>query len=562
MDKKEKDRFFKKKNENLIFNQIINEVDFQTNEALTFTKCIFKEHVFFKEISAFEIAFLDCSFEKGLYIGKSSFNNIFLKRCKSKRDICIVSTECFLKLEFERCDIDEVDINGNYKEIYVNSSIIKKLVLKEINAEYSIEKFLVSFLGENNIKELRFESYSNYSNIFFKNGTYDMIHFEGVFHNRVFFEKEIIAKEVYFESCIIKDRLDFFEGEFNKIAFLRSDFEGIVLFYLYGENKKLNIGSLWISSCFFEKGVSLDLKELKELSLSNNNFKELFHLASVKDFENSVTVDLGGANQGNIIIENIWASFSFFDINFSNIYLKDIIFESLNYSDFINKGDVTLSRIKSGNYLNIVNSVLGKMNFLNEDINIFKEIVIADSDIRHIIIKKFPDNIRSYSKNTRMGFGIEDKTKNNLNLKNTYSQLKNIARINGDLQAMHKYKALEYKKALLIKKMSFDSILLFLNWVSNDNGRSWIRGIVFTIVTSYVFFCLYIYNIDVYPNYNVKEKTQDFILFFTSFPKLQLNKFEQVNKEWNVSLIIWFSRVFVSYGFYQTISAFRKYGKN
>ena len=196
---------------------------------------------------------------------------------------------------------------------------------------------------------------------------------------------------------------------------------------------------------------------------------------------------------------------------------------------------------------------------INTDINKFKEVVIADSNIDGFETANYPNNIRSYSSDNKIGYGLSDKSKNRANLKSVYNQLKQIAKRKGDIQTAYKYQSLEHKQLLFSRRFGFDSLLLFLNWISNNNGKSWSRGILFTLIVAFFFYWLYLTVLGL--SLNTNEWWKDYILFISSFPKLDLEKYGYANSKWSVSLIIWLSRIFISYGIYQTVAAFRKYGK-
>lgn len=270
-------------------------------------------------------------------------------------------------------------------------------------------------------------------------------------------------------------------------------------------------------------------------------------------------VRMSGVNQGNIVIERAYLDIDIRDINFGNIFFKQVNISSLVLTEFHNKGSMFFTNILSGWHLIIQDSIVGNLNFINSDINIFDEIVIADSKLNGIGLKNYPNRILSSSSNPKVGYGIKDKSKGKENLKNVYTQLKEVARTNGDFDNANKYKSLEHKQLLRSKKLSPDSVLLFLNWISNNNGQSWLRGAFFTIIVSVIFCILYFMTLNIeshqFPNY------KELVLFITSFPKLELEKFEIQNKSWKISLVIWLARIFISYGIYQTITAFRKYGR-
>lgn len=113
-----------------------------------------------------------------------------------------------------------------------------------------------------------------------------------------------------------------------------------------------------------------------------------------------------------------------------------------------------------------------------------------------------------------------------------------------------------------------ERVLLWLNTVSNKNGQSWWRGFKFTIITAAIFFTLINYV-------GIASENKFFIIDwkFCGFGEVwqqYLNMFYLIDfkdKFNNIRLnalgdtLFFSSKIFVGYGIYQTISAFRKYGK-
>lgn len=555
--------------ENQTFKKNVFEFDFETDGDISFINCVFKGITSFENIKAREVNFIGCTFENVLSISKSSFFIFGFSDCKLLKDSNFKSNICRSYTVFRSLIGGKVEISGTYQTFQLVTSTIEKLKLIDVNSEYSERDSKIEFLVENKLKELKIKSHSNFSNIIFKGGEYEYIYFDGIFSNSISFDKKIKNEYLFFESSVFKSRIDFNEGEFKYINLYRSSFHGLVMFngfnYLDKLEKDISIQNLTIHSSYFEKDVRVSVLKIISFDLSNNNFKQIFNLNNHNSNQDKLEyslakrLSLSGSNQGNIIIENIFADLNVSDINFGNIYFKNIDLHTLYINQFHNKGNVSFTNINSGVHLVIQDSIVGNFNLLNEDLNMFSEIVIANSNLKGINISIYPKKIRSFSSNPKVGYGINDKSKNNQNLKNVYNQLKQVAKSNGDIDPMNKYKSLELGKLIKTKKISFDSILLLLNWISNNNGQSWFRGVLFTLIIAFLFFLLYLKNLGIPINLN--EHYKDYISFISSFPKLQLEKFSQLNKLWNVSLIIWLSRIFISYGIYQTVSAFRKYGK-
>ncbi|WP_196888731.1 hypothetical protein [Aureivirga sp. CE67] len=544
-----------------IFENYIKETNFKTEGQISFENCTFKKVVAFEDIQAYSISFLNCTFHQDFFLSDSEFNNIYFTICKFK-NCSLYKNKCFIDTNFNYVNAINIDLNGIYNNLSFKKINVRNIKLIDVNNEYSFEEQKIEFNDDENIVEdLKFKSSSNYSQICFTEGIYNSIWFDGFFNDKLNFNGNIKNQNLYFHSSTFNDRIDFNEGNFDNISFNQSSFKGLILIYgidvLTKKSKNLLIDDLAIHSCQFEKDFSVYIKEIKYLNLSNNNFEKAFSLNSDKKNENYTSFSLDGFNQGNVIIENIYIDITFSGINTGNLYFKDMIIENLIIRGFHNKGDILFTKLISKYDLVIQDSIVGNLNFFNEDINYFEEIIISNSNLKGLILNKYPKKIRSYSSNPLKGYG--SKKYSNRNLKNIYSQLKIIAKTNGDIDHMNKFKSLEFKKMVIIKSLSFDSIILFLNWISNNNGNSWFRGVLFTLSIGYLFFSLYINNL----NLNLSQNTliENYILFISSFPKLELEKYSELNKQWDVSLIIWISRIFISYGIYQTITAFRKYGK-
>jgi hypothetical protein len=146
-------------------------------------------------------------------------------------------------------------------------------------------------------------------------------------------------------------------------------------------------------------------------------------------------------------------------------------------------------------------------------------------------------------------------------------------KINNQVEVLH-YRAKEmlaYEHELKFKNNAWEYLLLQLNKRSNKHGLSWSRGLLFTLTLSILFYVLYLFTLEKLPFYwgwtNFYSfwkasgiTIKDFIRFF-----IVTHDFDFM-KEYNPSalsfIIDFISKIFIGYGIYQTIQAFRKYGKN
>jgi len=133
-----------------------------------------------------------------------------------------------------------------------------------------------------------------------------------------------------------------------------------------------------------------------------------------------------------------------------------------------------------------------------------------------------------------------------------------------------KFNSLEQRKHLQILGWSDSDlyILLFNKW-SNDFGRNWFKGVKFTLKISIFFFIVLIivnsFITSNYPlNFNINNSFADISTVLSEYLSFTFS-FGFGNNELQgngyLYLIFIIGKIFIGYGIYQTISAFRKYGR-
>ncbi|MHA6281274.1 hypothetical protein ACXYMT_13955 [Salinimicrobium sp. CAU 1759] len=545
----------------------IYEKNLEKKGNIVFRGCQFDKNIIFDNLKAGEIFFENCIFNDLVHFFDAQLNFLTFSECKFNVDITLSSNRIRV-LKVADSAGKRIHINGEYRLLQIVNSEFDNATLKDVNTEYSHQESTIQFLKKNSINKVRINSSSNYSNLSIKgNSKYKWFFLEGTFYSKINFDKQVEVKHLFFSSGIFKNRIDFQEGIYADINFARSSFHEVINFHGFNvlDNwiKDLSIGDLNIYSCEFLNTINVNTPRIKSLNLSNNNFQQQFHFNNYLESMSGkeyVAISVSGSNQGNIILENAQADISLSDVNMGNIYFKNIKISFLTITDFQNEGNISFANIRSGNYFVIENSIVGNLNFLNENLNLFKEIVIANSNLKGMVLSIYPKKIYSSSTNPKIGFGLKDNRLNHFNLKNVYNQLKFNAQSNGDIDVRNKYEALEYRQLIEVKGLSWDALLLTLNWLSNDFGNSWLRGIVFTLTVGFFFFLIYLGQIGV--DLDLENIIKEYFLFISSFPKLSLEQYEEFYEKWDVSIIILLSRIFISYGIYQTITAFRKFGKH
>jgi uncharacterized membrane protein YecN with MAPEG domain/uncharacterized protein YjbI with pentapeptide repeats len=144
--------------------------------------------------------------------------------------------------------------------------------------------------------------------------------------------------------------------------------------------------------------------------------------------------------------------------------------------------------------------------------------------------------------------------------------------------------ALKYRKNELnsyLKELSYrnkqiqEKIVLTFNWISNNHGIDWIRGVVFTTLSWILFYSIFVMSKDGFNGFTNGKSV--FLLTNAEFwsnaidylwiPQglKDLSEGLKTNNVWWINITMGLSfilgKVFIAYGVFQTISAFRRHGK-
>lgn len=181
------------------------------------------------------------------------------------------------------------------------------------------------------------------------------------------------------------------------------------------------------------------------------------------------------------------------------------------------------------------------------------------------------NNINEISLNNAINKGyieIENTTIPNIIDRQTARLLKDSAlKSNNHIDAVA-YKRLEAKAYQKERDIKWHECLLFrLNGISNKHGTSWIRALWVTLsfTTLFCFLILRLGQEPISDNANTYNNLSFELFFKTFFGLLNIVNIESNLKDVDLStlgeLLLYISKVFIAYGYYQFISAFRKYGK-
>lgn len=348
------------------------------------------------------------------------------------------------------------------------------------------------------------------------------------------------TSEIIIEKCIFFDEVDFSNSIFHK--------------------------RVLIKNCTFKKGVKFNrVNFINDFSFINNNvcgcisfenctFKgrtRIFHIKGELDRINLNSSIIRGLLELNGLTGSLVLSEK------SSIKLKNVFVEPDGYLIIRN--------------INENHKFTGEIDFT--DANLLGNVVL-----KNIYLKRF-----SLTNAVMVGgFYTEHLHFHEDSDSQTYVRLKDEAlKNNNSIKAMQ-YRDKEmssYSKELNSQRSwanlgtwLTDKSILFLNTVSNKNGLSWLRGITFTLVCAMIFFWIinffgieddqshfFILDFKTFQFEGIGEIWKRFLNMFylTSFK----DKFEGIKLNAFGETIFFLSKIFISYGIYQTIVAFRKFSK-
>ncbi|NOZ34093.1 MAG: hypothetical protein GXO80_02210 [Chlorobi bacterium] len=539
------------------------------NKEIKFINCLFLENVELSTDIYNKFLIKNCVFEKNLKFNKT-VNEINLKNNIIKGTFFI--SEATRNIFIEKGDYNEITVQSSKAAYYVGD-VFKisnakcdfiKFEGEDLNRvlEFSNSEIETIIIETNNVSHeniiIKDESKINY--LFFNNNHINIPY--------VFDFDNAYVFHFAFQSCSFSHRLEFAKGKIEELNFHKVTFKEQTII-----SEHFIVGIFNFNSVKSEYEISIAYhSKIGTLNIDNCDLNLSFWIfdEEKRDLENKISIKIGGTFNGNIHIENIPANIHLSCINSGTIFLNNIYSKLIIFQYFFNYNKLILNnfkRDKDYNALIISESNLNETEFVNFDFDKFDEVVISRSNVSNMLLTNtiFPKKIQIESKNPQLGYIVdfEDNIGKNVYFRDSYRQLKNVMEKhkNKHVALIYKSKEMYYQKKEL--KFGFNWFTLLLNQISNNHGISWQRGVFFTILLSVIFFILYNFTLAdpffywdniVINKQNVFDK---FIEFLASFPKLSIVKQETTLS----TIVIILSKIFISYGIYQTIVAFRKYGK-
>jgi hypothetical protein len=488
------------------FSLAFNEILFYNSTGISiadleFHNCVFKEPVVIEtRDKAGNVKFVDCIFEQSAEI-ISYLNVRFLGHC-------VFRTDLQLAIDKSVAPIRNMSVDGT---LYVKGFEVGSLLIKDINSNGRARKSRMVIEIESDHLQIQNSS----------------------FHNLEITANSSIKKDTLIDG-MTSTQFTFSGSDGELLQITNSKIETLTI-----SNDGLAGQCLMLSENEIAKELNLPLEAFVKSEISKSNINAIKISGFLKKEQSALLQELT---------------------------LDWLLLDNISNEGMINIIDVT---IPQNGLLEIRSSNLGKTDFIlcNFKKANFK---FQNSKLTEIFIveTEFPRRVFSNGK------------VNHRQAQLAFGQISTAFQKQGDTVRSLEYQAREieahYMQLLLYdneeKRLSFTKISLWLNKWSNDFGRSWQRGMLFSIVAGIIFFYLLVVSSKSYHfGFPISFDVRLFVSFLRFMNPLRFFELESIFKlgaampflhlsEWSY-LWDFLGRVFVAYGFYQTIQAFRRYGR-
>ncbi|WP_339869377.1 hypothetical protein [uncultured Algoriphagus sp.] len=543
-----------------------------------------------------DLTFKNCVFEKGLRFNTFSVSRkIRFEKCIFKDYVYFIDTTFRRTPEIIDCDFENEVILNNciLPGLHFSGGSIKKLTFSNSLRNVGVHYGEVKFLNSIQIEKLEFRKLItdkaikliqvNIETLSIGKSTFEESFCFADVDDKGFYK----GREIFITSSKFFGRVDFHKGEIEENIYIQKvEFNEQFVF-----RKKFRSREISMDQVRSGYSVSIDYRNnLETLNLSNLVFDLGMSVFSGSSLcahklddlatEGKLDINFSGLFYGNFLVENIDINtINMHGSNFGNIVFNNISTNWIWITDFINNQKVHFKGLKlneSFNVLVIHDATMGNIEFENTNFMKFNELVISKSEISNLALTNCipPRRIQIRTKNPKIGVGAEisldSKISSNVYFRDSYRQLKQSMEKAGNRYYSLHYKSLEMHYHWKELRFGWDKVLLTFNWLSNNHGVSWVRGIVFTLTCTFITFSLLVAQVET-PffvwNFNAttgeiikgfKAGLPEFVKYLSSFPSLIISGLNE--NDYKVSGIVLFSRILIGIGIFQTISAFRKYG--
>lgn len=477
------------------------------------------------------------------------------------------------KVKLLDCFINNGSGNRFHQEVLERVECTNSLI-------YSAFFHQTKFHKDVNFEGTEFKRYASFGGCLFEKHTYfQKASFAGNFDfDRCTFNDNVYFKEAKFNIDQIHFGNSIFKGEFNaqKIEFLNDDKrhnisnanEPYIDFYRAEFHQELNLSQIdFTRDCYFT-----DAKFYSSVNFVKSHFKTAVTFNNAEINGNVLFTAHSDEKDHSEIVENTIKNISFHGSTISG----RLDFENCKIGEL--KG--CFANVKNGAILRIYESRIKSINLTS----------IYNNGV--IMLEDNHDNIEEITLKSAINSGvieIENTEVRKITDRKTARILKDAA-----LKSGNNIDALEYRKKEMElfkedknnNKSSDSKFLLWLNGISNNHGTNWCRGLQFTVICwigSYLLFLITSRIEDIYALLNGQPITWTYSQDISNgISYLWSLNFLGTLSEWIEKVVfssVWWliilkllqllvvitlyiiGKIAIGYGIFQTISAFRKYGK-
>ena len=528
------------KEETLVFTEEIKIIGKTIYKRIDLKKCLFLE----------KFVFTNNKLEGYLYFSQIYFSskaiihsNVFEKKVE------FYGLTCEEEFNFSNSTCQELSIFGNFKGE-------AKFICCKI---YGEAKFLY---------KLREEEYKT----IFRN---KVSFISSIFYKKVDLSKAIVEKEINFQDCIFKEKIRFHYTEFhNSVNFENASFEKLVDFY----------------SAHFYRAQQFHFTDFLDRAIfSNTEFDEevQFLHCRVDTRVSYIRFESTIFRRGlDISRSNFNTNVSFWDIKieeegvlyiFNNLesveYAND--FRTLGKTPEIYKQIRETYRIIKDSFYRQNNKIEG-LYFYEKEMSVYQREQFEKlgynrlKRLKKLITEKRISDFYPKMRNSSKDLTIKKLIIIFLGIIYLLFYIKTIYETKGD-PIIFVFSLIP--TLLFILFYLKDIILLLLNRISNYFGTDWVRGVVFTMTIGSIvsYFLLRenynLWHIDIY-DINAWKQSIGFLIKIINvvdmkpFKESENSLVKLVNNNDTNNITLFIGRIFIGYGYYQTIQAFRKFGKS
>lgn len=360
-----------------------------------------------------------------------------------------------------------------------------------------------------------------------------------------------------------------------------------------------------INECYFDKCfLNLVRRDKQEVKINGGEFKEVHISCSSSDSmvelrETRVKkIILGSANSDRIRLAVRYCkgimefkvplnkiregTVAYSEINQLQLYeafdqtgifmMEYCTITKLHFTRLFNEGYISLRNVtvpKDG-ILGLSSANIGKTEFINCD---FSEATLEYENARIMDIFLAQTD---FPKEVKLNYELS-----HAQAQLVFGQLRTVFDKQGDLARALEYQAREIEAhyhnigSFWRKRppfLHFTKLNLGLNRLSNNFGRDWGRGVVFSLATGVLCFTALVWTTHEYTLHGHWQFDPRLIASFARFMNplrffdletlfTQNSKQPYVTLTWGSYVLDFLGRVVIAYGYYQTIQAFRRYGR-